>query len=239
MNIITLLKEKLNKSKDVELSNNDNKLITFLNPYSYLLFRKNLLLFSKLDVIYIDGILLIYLLRLFSIKSYRHSFDMTSLAPLVFNDASKKNKKLYFVGSKQEEIVEFVEKIKEEYPKLNIIGFRNGYFDELTKKESIQKIILLQPDIVISGMGTPFQEEFLIDLRKEGWDGTGYTCGGFLHQTAKNIEYYPKIFDTLNLRWLYRIYDEPKLLRRYVVLYPKSILIYIFDAITYKLNKKK
>ena len=237
MNIIALLKEKINKSKVVELSNNNNKLITFLNPYSYLLFRKNLPLFSKLDIIYIDGILLIFLLRLFSIRSYRFSFDMTSLAPLVFEDAINHNKKIYFVGSKQEEILEFIDKIKKEYPQLNVIGFRNGYFNEQTKKESIEEIFLLQPDIVISGMGTPFQEQFILDLKEAGWNGTGYTCGGFFHQTAKNITYYPKIFDTLHLRWLYRIYDEPKLLRRYIVLYPKSILIYIFDAITYKLNK--
>ena len=86
-------------------------------------------------------------------------------------------------------------------------------------------------------MGTPFQEQFLVDLKNLGWIGAGYTCGGFIHQTAANIKYYPEFFNTYNLRWLYRMIDEPKLIKRYLILYPKSTFLFFFDFIIYKFLK--
>ena len=83
-------------------------------------------------------------------------------------------------------------------------------------------------------MGTPKQEEFLLDLSQAGWKGTGYTCGGFLHQTAQNIKYYPKWIDLFNLRAIYRIYDEPRLIKRYMLEYPIALIYILSDLINYK-----
>jgi N-acetylglucosaminyldiphosphoundecaprenol N-acetyl-beta-D-mannosaminyltransferase len=89
-------------------------------------------------------------------------------------------------------------------------------------------------------MGSPNQENFLIELANEGWNGSGYTCGGFFHQTSKKgIQYYPTWCDKYNLRWMYRMYDEPKLIKRYVWHYPIFIFIFIFDMIVYKIGSDK
>ena len=88
-------------------------------------------------------------------------------------------------------------------------------------------------------MGTPLQEQFLIDLQKSGWVGKGYTCGGFLHQTANGIQYYPKWINRLGLRAFYRMYDEPQLIKRYFIDYPQAICIIVFDIIKYKFFRRK
>jgi exopolysaccharide biosynthesis WecB/TagA/CpsF family protein len=191
----------------------DSKLFTFLNPYSYLLARKEKELFENFNI-KIDGILLVKVLNLFGFKNIkRESFDMTSLAPIVFEKAIKENKSIYFIGTKPNVIEKAIENIKEAYPKLNIIGFRNGYFKNEERSDILENIKELNPDIVVCGMGTPLQEQFLVDLQDTGWNGIGYTCGGFLHQTAGDIQYYPKWVDKYNLRWVYRIYDEPVLFK--------------------------
>ena len=46
-------------------------------------------------------------------------------------------------------------------------------------------------------------------MRNARIPGVGFTCGGFIHQTANNeIEYYPLWIDRMNLRFVYRMYKE-------------------------------
>ncbi|WP_298532308.1 WecB/TagA/CpsF family glycosyltransferase [uncultured Algibacter sp.] len=227
MSAIDLLK---NKQKGEEIV--ENSLTTFINPFSYLFLRKDLELYRQFDYLLIDGIALIYLLRLIGVKTSRCSFDMTSLAPIVFESAIAGKNSVYFIGSSRESINSFIEVIKSCFKGINIIGFRNGFFsDELEKEKSLNNIVRLNPEIIIVGMGTPLQEQFLIDLKNKGWSGMGYTCGGFIHQTAKGTRYYPNFYNRYNLRWLYRIIDEPKLIKRYLINYPKSVMLFFLDYI--------
>ena len=61
------------------------------------------------------------------------------------------------------------------------------------------------------------QEQFLLKVKNAGFDGIGFTCGGFIHQTAKDeIDYYPGWVDRMNLRFLYRMYKEKHTRKRYL-----------------------
>ena len=212
----------------IKNKNNNKMITTFLNPFSYLLARSNKDQLSHFNI-NIDGGLLVILLNLFGFKYKRKSFDMTSLAPVVFNDAINNNKSIYFIGSKPKVIDLAIKNIQEQFPELNICGYRDGYIDQNEMVVVLDIINSLKADYVICGMGTPLQEKFLIDLQKSGWTGKGYTCGGFLHQTAAGIKYYPNWVNTLGLRAFYRMYDEPKLIRRYFIDYPKAIIIILSD----------
>ncbi len=225
------LLKKLNAPID-----NVEQIVTFINPHSYLLLRKQDV-FEKFDKIYIDGISLVKLFNLFGFKVSRLSFDMTSLAPLVFNKCIEQNQSIYFIGAKEPEILNFIETIKIEFKNLNIVGSRNGYFTSLNQMEKcIDDIISLNPSVLVVGMGTPNQELFLIKVKEKGYKGVGYTCGGFFHHTAKKLNYYPIFFNKLNLRWLYRMYDEPKLIKRYFIYYPKAFIYLLIDLIKIKIN---
>lgn len=206
---------------------------TFLNPYSYLIARKLPDLFGKFNV-YPDGILLVIFLYLFFLNTCkRQSFDMTSLAKDVFEFAEQHKRSVYLIGTEERYITEAVTNIADMYPKLNISGFRNGFFNNDTdRSKALTDIYELSPDIVIVGLGTPSQEQFLFDLWKIGWRGVGFTCGGFFHQSAKSLDYYPRLMDIMHLRWLYRIYDEPKLFKRYAYHYPRFIWYFALDSFT-------
>jgi N-acetylglucosaminyldiphosphoundecaprenol N-acetyl-beta-D-mannosaminyltransferase len=197
------------------------------------------MLFKNFDAIYLDGIAMVWLMKIISSPLKRNSFDMTSIAPKVFEKAELNRETVYFLGAKEKEIVAFVKMIEKAFPNLKIVGYNNGYFINKNAKEKIlNSIISISPDLLIVGMGTPYQEEILLEVRKKGWYGTGYTCGGFFHQTTERINYYPRIVDKLNLRWLYRIYDEPKLFKRYFFDYPKSFVLFTFDLIKYAFSIK-
>lgn len=209
--------------------------ITFINLHSLHLIERETGIIDKLDFMFIDGILLKWFLeKSKSIKLKRVSFDMTSLAKHLFDFASKSKKTIYILGETKNDIEIAIENILAEYQDLDIVGFHSGYFKNKTEEyNTILEIVSKAPQIIIVGMGTPRQEHFLISLQKEGWNGLGFTCGAFIKQTAKSLNYYPKVFNKFHLRWLYRIFDEPKLFGRYFFEYPKVLQELILFKLRY------
>lgn len=191
-------------------------IVSFINPYSYLLFRKKEVALSNVDYLYVDGFLLVHFIRYFYKKRInRFSFDMTSLAPEIFKYAELKRKNIYLLGDTYKSISNAVERIKAKYSNCHIVKYRHGFFS--THKEyadTLNEVISLNPDIVIVGMGALKQEMFLLDLKNKGWQGLGFTCGGFFHQINTELQYYPNYINKLNLRWVYRLIKEPPVRKR-------------------------
>ena len=195
------------------------KIYTFLNPVSYLSALKHKPLFGGFDGIFADGSILVAAIRLiYGKRVTRRSFDMTSLAPELLLYAETYNKSVYIVASRQEQMEKAVGIFKKRYPKLSVVGYRNGYFASKKEQESeAQHIAEVNPDYLIVGMGVLMQEQFLLKVKEAGFNGIGFTCGGFIHQTAKNeIDYYPDWVDRMNLRFLYRMYKEKHTRKRYL-----------------------
>lgn len=214
--------------------------VIFLNPFSYLLLRGRLDIFSGVSKIFCDGILLVFIFRIFGLKISRYSFDQTSLAPVVFGQISDSKKTVFLLGSHENAIFSARKIIEVAYPELKISGCRNGFFANQNEMKDFASYLACcddSPDFVIVGMGTPLQEEFSAFLLNSGFKGVIYTCGGFFHQISGNgFVYYPKIFDRLNLRWIYRMYDEPKLIRRYFLNYPVAVFFIVLDLLAWKLR---
>lgn len=233
----------INRIVSTERINNDDifykkeKIYTYLNPVSYLSALDNKALFGQFDGIFADGSLLVSAIKmLYGYHITRRSFDMTSMAPELFDFAEKNDKTLYIVASKQEQVEKAVGIFKERYPKLKFAGYRNGYFASEEEMDiEAKRIAKLNPDFVIAGMGTLVQERFLLKVKKAGFKGIGFTCGGFIHQTANNeIDYYPEWVDRMNIRFLYRMYKEKHTRKRYLqaaFLFPA---LFVFEKLGHK-----
>ena len=81
--------------------------------------------------------------------------------------------------------------------------------------------------IVLAGMGTPLQDEFLLRCKALLRFNRAFTCGGFISQTTEKLNYYPSIINRLNLRLPYRLLFEPHVRKRYVTTYPKFFIRYV------------
>ena len=203
-----------------QIFENKGKAYTYLNPVSYLTALDNKELFSQLDGIFADGGLLVKAIKLVYGKQVtRRSFDMTSMAPELFAYVAKHGKTIYIVASKQEQVEKAVEIFHERYPKVKFAGYRNGYIASESEMDVEAKYIAkLNPDFLIVGMGALMQEKFLLKVKNAGYQGVGFTCGGFIHQTSRNeIDYYPAWVDKTNLRFVYRMWKEPHTRKRYVM----------------------
>ncbi|WP_184549748.1 WecB/TagA/CpsF family glycosyltransferase [Mucilaginibacter sp. FT3.2] len=213
----------------------NRKLITFLNPNSYVLASERGDLFENFDWIAPDGILLVFTLNLLRATKYkirRFSCDMTSIVPYVFNVAIENKLSVFFLGADADSLNQSVNVFKNNFKELNIIGYRNGYFTDITERQSIiNNIVYLNPAIVFVGMGVILQETMALDLKKSGFRGAIYTCGGFLHQTKREINFYPTFIDKLNLRFFYRVFKEDGFFKRSIRTYPMFCYLMILRGI--------
>ncbi|KPV91510.1 UDP-Gal:alpha-D-GlcNAc-diphosphoundecaprenol beta-1,4-galactosyltransferase [Pseudoalteromonas sp. P1-30] len=187
-----------------------------------------------------DGMLLAGLLSFLNFKRIgRFSFDFTSVADPIFSYAESNNLSLYFVGASVIEIELFVKKIKGRYPNLVIIGYCDGYFMNTDRTTVINEIIHNDINVVVASMGAGVQEGFLIELRGHGFDGVGFTAGGFIRQesNSKN-DYYPLWIERLKLRAFYRMYKEPHTVKRYFIGYFINAfkLVYGFFIKSFRVN---
>lgn len=217
------------------------RIYTCVNPFSYHLIRKHKIAYDDIDGLYIDGILMQKFVRLlWGIKVPRLSFDMTGMAPDLFARLNESGESIFFIGSKPEEIQDSVGHITAAYPQMNMVGFRHGYFSSEDERGAvIGEIVDRNPDYVIIGMGAPIQEKFAIDLKKAGYRGIAFTCGGFLHQTSRNIQYYPDWINRYNLRAFYRLFNEKRLFRRLYNVLIEFPVLFTIDTIQTRLSRTR
>lgn len=213
---------------------------TCINSYKYHFIKKKPEVFMSVDGIMVDGILMCMFIRwLWGYNVRRLSFDMTAIAKDLFPMINENRAPIYFIGDSQEMIDRAVKNFKEFYPDMNIVGYHSGFFISKEDRSSIiREIIALKPLYTIVGMGAVVQEQFVIDLKAAGYNGIAFTCGGYFHQAAVNISYYPSWIDKCNLRWLYRIVKEKNdyKRRRFDITF---IFRFVFDTITSKLSSFK
>ena len=123
----------------------------------------------------------------------------------------------YLLGSTQDIIDKTINKLKKEYPNINIVGYRNGFLKETDKENLIEDLKNRKPHIVFIAQGSPRQEFLMDELIKEhaalymGLGGSFDVYTGFKKRA-------PKLFLKLNLEWLYRLLREPLRIGRQTVL---------------------
>lgn len=213
----------------------DGRLHTFVNPYSYRVLREISphALTGRDFSVHFDGISLVWLARISGMRRVdRISFDDTSIAPLVFSECVSRGFSIAFVGSTPGIAASAARHIKRRHSSLDVKFVSDGYYSINASADVLESAA--RCDVVICSMGTPRQENFLLELRALGWSGTGFTCGGYLDQLdgSGGDKYYPALIHKLQLRWLYRIWKEPKrLIPRYVIDYPVGMILFLMDRI--------
>lgn len=131
----------------------------------------------------------------------------------------KEGKTFYLVGSKQEVIDETVAKLKEDYPTVDIVGYRNGYIktDE-EKQELIADIVNKNPDVVFVAMGSP-KQELLMEEISQRHSAIYQGLGGSFDVYTGHVERAPKWWVDHNLEFAYRLIKQPTRIKRQIHLF--------------------
>ena len=126
----------------------------------------------------------------------------------------KDDRTFYFVGAKHEVIDATVEKLKASYPKLNIVGYRNGYIKTDEERAAlIDDIAQKKPDVVFVAMGSPKQELLMSEMQqrhKAIYQG----LGGSFDVFTGNVKRAPKWWVDHKIEFAYRLFKEPSRIKR-------------------------
>lgn len=119
-------------------------------------------------------------------------------------------KSFYLVGGKDEIIKKVIIRLKNEFPQINIIGYRNGYLkDETERRELIKDIAQKKPDIVFVAMGSPKQELLMEEMYRKH-PAVYQGLGGSFDVYTGNVKRAPEWWINNNLEGIYRTLNEPK-----------------------------
>ena len=137
----------------------------------------------------------------------------------------KAGKTFYLVGSKQEVIEATVSKLKEEFPGINIVNYRNGYINSDEEKQSLlNDIATKKPDVVFVAMGSP-KQELLMEEMSERHSAIYQGLGGSFDVYTGRVERAPKWWVDHNLEFAYRLIKQPSRIKRQIHLVKFLILL--------------
>ena len=123
-------------------------------------------------------------------------------------------RKFYLVGSRQEVIEQVVRKLRTEYPEIDIVGYRNGFFCYQEEQKLTTELELLQPDFVFVAMGSPKQELLMQRLKQHHTQAVYQGLGGSFDLYVGNFKRAPRLLQTLGCEWLWRFIAQPSRIRR-------------------------
>ncbi|MBI0577482.1 WecB/TagA/CpsF family glycosyltransferase [Neobacillus cucumis] len=141
-----------------------------------------------------------------------------SLMGEIFKVSAEKGYRHYFCGSTEETLEKLFQKLKENYPGLEIAGMYSPPFRPMTdvEDEVIVKVINdTKPDFVWVGLGAPKQERWMA-AHQGRVSGLMIGIGAGFDYYAENISRAPEWMQKSNLEWFYRLMQDPKrLFKRY------------------------
>ena len=217
---------------DSAVASPGNKRIVAVNPEKVMEARKDPKLLNFLeesDLLIPDGIGVVMAARLLGLASMERVAG-SDLMPAICDQAAKKGYSVFIYGSKPEVNEKSVAILKSRYPGLIVAGASHGYVMEDEMDHLVHRINNSGAQILFVALGSPGQEKWIEQYGPKLSVRVSQGIGGTLDTIAGNVRRAPRSFQRLNLEWFYRLIDDPRRVRRQVVL-PLFLMLVILEKL--------
>lgn len=131
-----------------------------------------------------------------------------------------KGASFYFLGSEPGVAEEAARRLRQRQPGLRIVGVGDGFWRR--REEADERVVTAvnaaDPDILVVGLGMPFQELWLGGCWPRLNARIGLTGGACFDVISGRLSRCPRWMGDHGLHWLYRLGQEPRrLFKRYVI----------------------
>lgn len=137
--------------------------------------------------------------------------------------APQTNRRVFFFGSAPGVADKAKIKAEAEYPGIQIVGVRDGYFKKEQEQEIIDQIKNAHPDLLLAALGVPKQEKWLYEHLQELNVPVSIGVGGTLDVMAGVMKRAPLWMQKAKLEWLFRGLLQPKRMGRLMAL-PRFVI---------------
>ncbi len=179
-------------------------------------------LINQADLVDADGAPLVFASRLFCRDPLPERIATTDFIEDCCLAAVQNDLRFYFLGAKPGVAEQAVARLRMRYPRLQVVGVRDGYFGAHEAPDICLRIREAGTHVVWLAMGSPLQEQFAAANRRN-LSGVAWirTCGGLFDHVAGHVKRAPKWMQDMGLEWLHRMKEEPSRLgMRYLMTNP-------------------
>lgn len=168
------------------------------------------------DIVGIDGMGIVYGLRLFGQRNVRRVAGIDLFFALL-EHCARTGRKPFILGATQATLERALDEAQKRFPGLVFAGSRNGYFSPDDRPEIVRQIAGSRADCLFVAMPTPHKERFLNAHAGELGVPFVMGVGGSVDVLAKRITRAPLWMQNTGLEWLHRLFQEPrKMFPRYI-----------------------
>jgi len=170
------------------------------------------------DLVGADGVPIVWTSQLLA-QPLPGRVNGTDLMNQLIKVAAERGYRIYMLGSTPELIERAAVNVQKLYPKLQIAGYRHGYFSSAEQeREAVAAIAASRADILLVGMSTPMKEKWVRKYKNDLATPVIHGVGGSFDILAGYVKRAPLWMQCSGLEWFYRVLQEPKRLwRRYLV----------------------
>ncbi|MFB0526514.1 MAG: WecB/TagA/CpsF family glycosyltransferase, partial [bacterium] len=146
--------------------------------------------------------------------------------------AASRDYSIYLLGSRESVLSKAGENLKRKFPRLRIIGMRNGYFAEGEQDRILEEIKNLKPHFLFVGIGTPRGEKWIYQNLEELNVPVCMGIGGSLDVISGRLKRAPGWLCQGGFEWTYRLVQEP-----WRVVRLPGLLSFVWKVIKQKLGR--
>lgn len=184
-------------------------------------------LFVDADLVHADGMPMVLASRLLCRNPLPERVATTDLFHDVAKIAQERGTTFYLLGGANPIIEHAVRRAQSLYPRLKIVGHRDGYFSREEEPAIVEAIDAAGPDILWLGLGAPCEQLFAMRNRDRLRNvGIIKTSGGLFDFLSGKNPRAPGWMQAGGLEWAFRTWIEPRrLAARYMVTNPHALFL--------------
>lgn len=173
--------------------------------------------YNNSTLINIDGMSVVCALRFLG-HDVPERVACPDLADDILKMAEKNNFGIFLLGTTEKSIRSCVGNIKESYPGIKLLGYRNGYFSDDEEDLVVKMINNSDADILFIGMPSPKKEFFVEKYRDMLNVRYILGVGGYFDIISGITKRAPNWIQRIGMEWFYRFMQEPRRMwRRYLI----------------------
>jgi len=164
-----------------------------------------------------DGMPVVWASRLLG-QSLKERVAGVDLFAALVKRAAVKGWRVFFLGGREEVVSTVVGIYRKMLPRLQIAGYRNGYWKPEEEAGVVKHIADSHPHLLFVAISSPQKERFLGRYQAEMKVPFAMGVGGTFDVVAGKVKRAPKWMQEWSLEWFYRFLQEPRrMFRRYFI----------------------
>lgn len=185
--------------------------------------------YQEADLVTADGTGIVWAARLFG-EPLLERVTGIDLLEAFCERSHERRYRLFCLGARPGVALAAARALTARFPSLQVVGTHHGYFRSYEERRVVRRINRVKPDLLLVGLGVPFQERWMVCHRGELEVPVVMGVGGSFDVLSGRRRRAPQTWQTLGLEWLWRALGEPRRFWR-----ARAIPLFLLNILSRKL----